>query len=271
MKRASALWLAAALPALAGCTDEAIDPVGAPAPTDPPPSTSTGQDPPIPGPKVREVMLRNPIGLPFDNLLADGDFELSIVSSDGGQYGWLVFDDGGAPTAPLAETGGLCRSGLRCLRAKGESILYAQGTAAAGEVPHRASIWMKLVDPAAAPADSPCDLARVRVIGCSDFQTRETLKEASAPAADGWCEIAGVVEASTTALCLYITIEDAEVLVDQATLLPAPDAAKQSGPPAFPAPTPKESAAMARVREIIRNKRVVTRDASPDVRRRHEE
>src|SRR5690606_37838607 len=121
------------------CPDETLNPLGAQptstATTDP----SEGGAPPE-GPHVRDVVIRNPFGGPSDNLLADGDFELSIVpEGNSGQYGWIAFKQSGAEQPLLAETGGLCKSGLRCGRLPKRSIVFGRGTSAANEAPHRAS------------------------------------------------------------------------------------------------------------------------------------
>ncbi|MBL8741515.1 MAG: hypothetical protein JNK04_10490, partial [Myxococcales bacterium] len=109
-----ALFLSIA--ALAGCQDEVIDPVTTPTSTTTVPTAEpTGGAPPLPGPKVRDVYQRNPFGVPLENLLVDGDFELSITRESTGQYGWRRLHNGGLKPTP-AETGGLCKSGLRCGR-----------------------------------------------------------------------------------------------------------------------------------------------------------
>ena len=201
-------------------------------------------------PAVRSVFLRNPVGVPFDNLLADGDFELSIVPAQaaGGQYGWRAFSPSGGQAALLAETGGLCRSGLRCGRLGEGRVLFGQGTAAAGERPHRASLWVKAVDPTTVDADKPCELiGRAFVIRCESFVTLGSLKPAEAPDDRGWCEYTGLAASSRDALCLYLELDAREVLLDAATLLP------REQPDALPAPLPTSPDAATRARmETIR-------------------
>jgi hypothetical protein len=249
----------------AGCSEETLSPVAGA--TEPTPTVTTagsggsgaggnGET----GPKVREVFYRNTVGVPFDNLLADGDVELSIVAGDG-QYGWLAFQGNGAPTPLFAETGGICRSGLRCGRAGADNILFVRGTAAPNMAPHRASVWMKPVAEGPDPEGlNPCRLADVRMVKCDNFDIGEKLEPASAPTPDGWCEISGPVDPSTRALCLYIEIDRWEVLVDAATLLPVEDSGQRSPPPPM-RPDQLERAAI--VREHIRSKMTFSSDSVP--------
>ncbi|NUP12423.1 MAG: hypothetical protein HOW73_40780 [Polyangiaceae bacterium] len=255
------LVLACALVAqgLPACADEAIEPVPTATPTSSVPTDGGGgQGGEAPNPRVREVYARNPFGGPFDNLLADGDFELSIVPEGAsGQYGWIAFTPSFQPESILAETGGLCRSGLRCGRVPDRTVLFARGTAAAEEIPHRASIWMKPVDAPDPKDEAPCDLANVRVIRCSSFDQVERLEPAEKPDADGWCQFSGEVPGSRVGLCMYIDIRDKAVLVDHATLVAAPDLVNKDGAP-NPLPItsqPKETAdQMQKVRDIIRKR-----------------
>lgn len=249
----------------AGCSDETISPVaGAPEPTPTVSgtggsSTGTGGNGET-GPKVRDVFYRNTVGVPFDNLLADGDLEMSIAPGDG-QYGWLAFNGGGNPKVLLAETGGICKSGLRCGRSQANDVLFVRGTAAPNMSWHRASVWMK---PVAEGPDldglHPCRLAEVRLVKCDNFNIGERLESADAPTADGWCEISGPVEPSTRALCLYIEVDRWEVLVDAATLLPGEDPGMRSPPPPM---RPDQLARAAIVRENVRSRMTFSSDSIP--------
>jgi hypothetical protein len=241
----------------AGCSEEKLSPVPtAPTTTPTVPSTGAGgngETPPTPGPKVREVSYENPFGTVHDNLLADGDFELSITSSAGGQYGWLAFRSSGAPALLLSETGGICRTGLRCGRVEGNGVLFARGTAAPGEVEHRASVWLKPVADGPPPdAMNPCALAEVYVLHCDAFTFAGTLEPAAAPDEKGWCEISGTANASTRALCIYAEVGPYDVLVDAATLLPVEPAAKTVRSPRRP--SDEQRARMEIVRERIRSR-----------------
>jgi hypothetical protein len=266
MIRALTFALASTALLSAACSEEKLSPVGDSTSTSTTGSAGTGGDgaggTTDPGPKVREVFYRNTVGSPADNLLADGDFELSIVSSPGGQYGWLGFEENGNPVNIGAETGGLCKSGLRCGRVPGDSILFARGTAAPGEVEHRASIWLKPVSEGPDPAgNKPCELADVRALACDSFDQLERLDPAPAPTADGWCEISGPVPASRKAICLYVIVDQYDVIADAATLLPAPAQASVRPPP--PELSPRERGRLAIVREHIRSRMMMGKDAVP--------
>lgn len=240
--------------ALTGCPEEALDPVPTPsvsAPVDP----GEGGAPPVAPPRVRDVFVRNPFGGPFDNLMADGDFELSIVpEGSSGQYGWIAFRQTGAEESILAETGGLCKSGLRCGRVPGQTILFGRGTSAANEAPHRASVWMKAMEPTPEGEEDPCDLADAYVIQCASFDTVERLRPEKQPAADGWCQLTAEVEGARVAYCMYIDVGSSDVLIDNVTLLAAPDLADKSRPPASPLPAGAERDQMKRIGSIVRSR-----------------
>ena len=265
------VWATACAVAVVACGEESVRPVSTGA------STSAGG---VGGagegggagaggggsePAVRSVFKRNPIGVPFDNLLADGDFELSIVPAQaaGGQYGWRAFSSNGGQAALLAETGGLCRSGLRCGRLGDRRVLFGQGTAASGERPHRASLWVKAVDPTTVDAEKPCELIeRAFVVRCESFTTVGSLKPADAPDARGWCEYAGTSPSSRDALCLYVELDSREVLLDAATLLPReePDALPSPLPPT---PDVATRARMETIRAAIRSRMPLSSESLP--------
>jgi hypothetical protein len=248
-------WLVSVVATIGGCsTEERLAPVDRPTGSA---GTGAGGAEPEPEPAVRQVLVRNPIGLPIDNLMADGDFELSIVSEGeaGGQYGWIALAPSGAPTPLLAETGGLCRSGLRCGRLEARRLLFGRGTAAPHEVPHKASLWIKPTAWAPGPPPEltePCrDLAEAYVLHCDSFDVVATLRPAALPSADGWCELRAEVPGSKRALCMYVELGAEEALVDAATLLAAPQLA--SGPlPAPIRPAAPTTERMRIVREALR-------------------
>jgi len=236
-------------------------------------SSSTGSGAGGEGPTAkREVFVRNPIGGPTGNLLADGDFEMSIVSGfqAGGQYGWVAFDMSGATVPLLGETGGLCKSGLRCGRVEKNAILYARGTAAPGEVPHKASISVKALE--AVPdsmASHPCGFVTAYVIQCDTFDIAKKLKAvANEPDANGWCELTGDVPASTSALCMYAE-NTLETLADAAYILPDPEASMATQ--AADVVSPEQHARMQMIRAIIRSRVTVTPESMPRDRRREAE
>lgn len=251
-------------PLFGGCADEKLSPVTQPSATTTVPGTGgggPGTGGGETGTKVRDVLSRNTVGLPVDNLFADGDFELSIVPSAGGQYGWLLFDEDSNPAVLTGETGGLCKSGVRCGRVPPRSILFGRATSAPDEAPMRGSIWMKPVGGESPDPANPCALANVRTITCDGFSFRDKLEPALTPTEDGWCEISGPVEPSRRALCFYITLYEAEVVVDAATLLPAPEpmAKKIAAPPLSPA----EQTRAAVIRETIRSRMPMGEGTTP--------
>jgi hypothetical protein len=213
---------------------------------------------------VRSVFVRNPVGTPFDNLFADGDFELSIVpeQSSGGQWGWRAFSQTGGEAALLGETGGLCRTGLRCARYGGKKIVFGQGTAAPDFAPHEAKLWVKAVDPATIDAEKPCELiSQAVVVECDNFGVVSSLRPADAPAKDGWCLYSDELRGSRDALCLYVETDTREVLLDSATLLPAPNAVAPRSAPIVDAAT---RARLATIRAALRSRMPVSLgDSSP--------
>lgn len=242
----ASLWLAA------GCADESLSPVPVePSATSIPPDGGEGGSPPV-GPPVREVYVRNPFGSPVDNLLADGDFELSFSTSSG-QFGWMAFKPSFAEQELFSETGGLCKSGLRCVRLPKGTTLLGRGTSAAGEAPHRASIWMKPTEPLPEDESNPCDLADVWIIDGISYAIVKKLKAADAPDDAGWCEISAEVKGSRSPYWMYIELGDYEVLVDHGVLIAAPDLEGRPLPPMSPVP-PEAQARAQQLREIVRKR-----------------
>lgn len=222
---------------LAGCSDELIDPAPAATGTQtapPPDGTGGAGGATSPPPKVRDVYLRNPLGTRTDNLIADGDFELSVIPDGylGGQYTWLAFNAQSAPVTFASETGGLCRNSLRCARVKKGLALFGRGTSAPQGAQHEASIHMKLVEGSQAPTE-PCALADVYMVECDSGAIKKKLAPAGAPDEQGWCAISSKVSGSKQSLCMYAEIGAGDVLVDDALLVPA-----EAPDPLPPAPTP---------------------------------
>ena len=220
---------------------------------------------------IREVYQRNPWGSPAENLLADGDFELSIDPGTG-QYGWIGVDAGGSTQIPLvSETGGICRSGIRCaLVPKGQSLL-GRGTAAPNMMAHHASIFGKPATPPPAgtePATVCKSIMQVSMISCDEGLIIRGLKPALAPGDDGYCEFTADVPGSKVSLCMYVTLlEDA--ILDNATLLPAPAVSTSIEP--FELDTAQRDGARAAARYVRTHQRfdgpkVATPPAREDLR-----
>ncbi len=205
-------------------------------------SGSTGS-----GPILRTVFERNPFGSQVDNLLADGDFELSFGFA--GQQGWTSFGSGGQETL-VAETGGLCRSGLRCARVAPGAVMFARGTTAPNQADMQATLWAK-------PVTTPdCVGVTAYAILCDSFAQNEKLIRSETPDAEGWCSYTVVVRGGPVATCIYVENDSGqEMIFDDASLvaLPPDSAAHRV---ARPIPEPASAATRARmdrVRDQIRD------------------
>ncbi len=217
---------AGALFALApGCSShERLDPIGGAVTVADVDAGAPDAPTPEPETPIRQVITRSPFGGPPDNLLADGDFELSIVptSQVGGQYAWNAFDSAGTPIALQSETGGTCRSGIRCGAAKKGAQLLGRGTAAPNGGKVDASIWLKPLGALAAgdPAKACKAAANVYLVKCDTFDILATLKAADAPNDTGWCEYYASSNGSPQAICMFIDVQG-DVLADSAKVLPS--------------------------------------------------
>lgn len=157
--------------------------------------------PPPPPPMVdggvvkRTVMTRNPFGASVGNHLVDGDFEMSTTYYQG-QFGWRAFTaDGTGEIAMATETGGLCRSGLRCAVLQPKSLMLVRGAAAKGKG-NIASAWAKV------SGDVSCSKVRPMLIECDAYQVVKQLSLDGSK--DGWCHYALAVGERQSALCLYV-------------------------------------------------------------------
>ncbi|MBK6696938.1 MAG: hypothetical protein IPG50_32850 [Myxococcales bacterium] len=200
MRARFSLLLAAssALFLLAACTD------GTPAA----PSAAPAEAPAAPTETVaarRTVEVRNPFGntAVADNLMADGDFELT------GRYDqqpWLAFGQGGQSVLNF-ETGGRCRSGVRCLvLGPDEAVLGWMATPAAGKI--TIALWAR-------PVGGSCKDLIVRIVDMdkdsntavgfpapAEDERGECFFEGSAASLPGgspavWLEVAGNAKAKS--------------------------------------------------------------------------
>ncbi len=172
------------------------------------------------GTPVREVFIANPFGDQVGNLLSDGDFELSITGNPG-QQGWNFYGANGSNML-LAETGGLCRSGLRCGVLPRGGVLLARGTAAPDRAPMTGELWVKPLE------DQSCTGVDVYVLSCEDFSVRGQLGgQVAIQPEDGWCPLRGAASASSIGVCLYIENTGGPVLVDNASLRAADESASK--------------------------------------------
>lgn len=213
LPRRTAIFL---VTALSGCSSaETVSPVPTETTTETPtetPTATTTTTPPDGSPAKRTVSLRSPLAGPANNLLLDGDFELS-TSYGTGQYGWRMFNANGTGEIPMTvETGGLCRTGLTCVRVQRGQIFFGRGTAAAGGKSHFMDLWARM------PEGVGCAKIAVIAVECDTFSV---LKQATADKEleGGWCRHHGVFKASASAVCVYI----------QTSLLPGDVALLDSG------------------------------------------
>lgn len=252
VRRRGRLGAVLAITLATGCTDENVTPLGGGSSSGDASSssgsTSSGMESPI-----REVFVRNPWGgTPPNNLLVDGDFEFSITTGDG-QYGWILIDENSGATLPLdTETGGLCKSGLKCGLAPSGTILFGRGTAAADLAPMRATMFVHPTTPPEEGADlvKYCKAAiDAYVISCDSFDIVSHLTAVGSPDDKGWCEYGIDVPGSLGSVCIYGTMMKSS-LVDACTLLPS------GAPPDAPTAhaLTKGTDAMKRVGERIRSR-----------------
>lgn len=223
MRRGLAPHALVALTALAGCRVDAEGLSPAPLPVvsaDAGPKADAAAPPapvaPIPGAVKRTVMVRDPFGATPGNLLVDGDFELSTVPHSGSQLGWRAYTaDGSRELDTHTETGGLCRSGLRCAILDPGMLMFGRGTSASnrGNV---ASLWAKL------PLDANCTAVRPILVTCDTFAVGKVLVGGKRDPA-GWCHYTAALSQQDSATCLYIdsTLAPATyALLDAAVLGP---------------------------------------------------
>jgi hypothetical protein len=166
------------------------------------------------GAKVRSIEFRNPFGNASraDNLLVDGDFELT---GGDGQYGWRSVSSRGAETL-ARETGGLCRSGVACGVLTPAADLIAFG-AAPRDAEIEISLWAK-------PPQADCHRILVSLISCSSLaivSLASVLPSSDTPDATGWCRYRGLASPMDDQPCLYLRAEtdsNDRVLIDEAFL-----------------------------------------------------
>ena len=192
-------------------------------------TAGVGAGPPTVGPQefVRTVEVRNPLGGPPGNLLIDGDFEMSITfDGNAGQGAWYAFTN--STSAYLrGETGGLCKSGLRCAILEADTTLFGRGTAANG-TGMIASVWVK------PPEGSDCGVIEPTIVDCNfaglDTQLPPT---SAAPDVDGWCEYRGGRPTASAATCMAIesTLQVGDrAIVDRAVVAPEDGTVPLSSP-----------------------------------------
>lgn len=168
---------------------------------------------------VRTVSYRNPFGdtVHPDNLVLDGDFEFSGRS---GQTPWIAASGTGSGLNLDYETGGRCRSGVRCAHMQAGSILLGHvATPPAGKIYIR--VWGK-PDAGTMGAPPQCADLAVSFYDSTTNQSAGTAPAQSlAPDETGWC----LYEAVLSSLPLhepliYLKAKEQAVTVDAAVALP---------------------------------------------------
>lgn len=197
-------------------------------------TTSTGSGMPRPpaGSRRRTTELRSPVGSAVNNFLVDGDFTFTAtIEGSTAQSGWLVFGAQGQDYLRI-ETGGLCRTGLRCGVLESRTILFGRG-ASSRDRGMVASIYMK------PPQGEGCAFGvTAHTIDCGFDDLSAPFSPASEmPGDDGWCRYESRVPENDRGTCFYVDAENfsGRALIDEARLVPddgtAPSQAKSIAEP----------------------------------------
>lgn len=210
-------------------TDEPKPALPAPLPT---------VDPPAAAGPIRTVGYRNPLGNTrvVDNLMVDGDFELTGRT---GQMPWQAFDKNGQATLSY-DTGGRCRSGVRC-----GSITKGQNLVGYFAVPETGSVAVTIYGK---PDTGKCTDLRAYVYDLTGTASSSSLVQTMpTPDATGWCTYSGVAKGlARLEPVIYLDDVGGRVLVDEAVALPV------SGKLMLDAviPPPMDGATQVRARDI---------------------
>lgn len=198
---------------------------------------------------IRTVDVRSPWGGPPENLIVDGDFELSItVQGHGDANAWYAFTKSGTAERYLrGETGGLCRTGLRCAVLESNMVLFGRGTAPPKGRGLVATLWAR------PPEGKGCSVVLPSLLDCDAATFASKLKPTSeSPDATGWCSYGASVAKVGTKRCVYVDSKLAageEALIDSVTFL-ADEASDVGGAGVTAAPEPAEPGARAVVQRV---------------------
>ncbi len=211
----------------------------APQTSEPLPPVTTDAQVPIANPPTRTAFHRNPYGdvLQADNLFVDGDFELTGRTD---QAPWIVLNSSAQGTLNY-DTGGRCRSGVRCgLIGVGDSLVGNMSSPKTDDI--EIHIYIQ-------PTTQRCADASVIAIDLAQSSQGGTITSlTSAPDTDGWCHFATkVTNMAYEQPAVYITLADGAksttLHVDQASALPASEVPVHG---ILPAPTAPNAIEMAR-------------------------
>lgn len=220
------------------------------------------------GTVVRTVETRSPFGNldVADNLVLDGDFEFTGRQ---GQAPWIVFSGNGQATLDFA-TGGLCRSGVRCLSlaAGAEAVGWVAAPKAGGM---HVSLWAKPLQ------GRPCADLQVAMADLDTSDGVDLPAETYGADARGWCHFTGEVGAfagKQPAVYVGVTgnLAKGPVLVDEVVVRAVP--ATLSKRPAVVGPARLDDVRTRRIGELggwIRTHRIyglppTPPPGTPDVR-----
>jgi hypothetical protein len=218
---------------------------------------ATPPPPPDAGTVRRTISERSPVGEVPNNLMADGDFELSASSYPWAQYPWGAYKADGSGRIPLlTETGGLCRTGLHCGVMTPKTVLLGRGAAAEAKS-NVASLWAKITG-------GDCGKVRLILLHCDDLFVLKAAKKPK-PEADGWCHYTAPLDPSPSSICMYLdnTMQnDERAILDSAVLAPndgtiAPQDAE------FWAPEPALAATLESLRDTVTKTTPAPRRAAP--------
>ncbi len=203
--------------------------------TQPLPDAAVLPDAAIPAPAspTRTVGHRSPFGDAFqaNNLMVDGDFELTGRTD---QAPWIVFTT--SQQTLNYDTGGHCRSGVRCaVIAPGDALVGYMSSPAAEDAQIRAYIK---------PDSGHCADVQVLQVDLATNQTNGgAVSTTTTPAEDGWCFFTGKVPALTyeqPALYIQLTTKAASktAIIDQVSVLPVSVVPVHGITPPWVPPTP---------------------------------
>jgi hypothetical protein len=187
-------------------------------PAQPEPPVTSEAAAALPVPPTRTVGYRNPFGnaLQADNLMVDGDFELTGRTD---QAPWIVFNQ--SQQVLNYDTGGRCRSGIRCaVIGTGDSLVGYMSSPALDSMSVRVYIQTD---------SGRCADATVVTVDLATNDTGNSIAAPAAPAGDGWCVFEGTAAnlAFGQPVLLIMLAGNATaklVHVDEATVLPASEA-----------------------------------------------